>query len=204
VQLDLVEEVVDLGSRQLSILRPRDAEALIDERAFERDEFLPYWAELWPAGVALARAVGERELAGQRVLELGCGLALPSLAAAVGGARVLATDWSADAVELVAVNARRAGVAVEAAAVVWSEPERLLAAGTFDLVLAADVLYERRHVDALLPLLAALRAPEILLADPARPYAQAFLRLAANDWEIERIVEQERPRVTLYALRRDW
>src|SRR4051794_2998884 len=90
MRLDLVEELVGLGGRQLSILRPRDAEALIDERAFEQDEFLPYWAELWPAGVALARAVAERELAGQRVLELGCGLALPSLAAAACGARVLA------------------------------------------------------------------------------------------------------------------
>ena len=51
---DLVEEVVPLAGRDLRLLRPRDAEALLDEEAFEREEFLPYWAELWPSSLALA------------------------------------------------------------------------------------------------------------------------------------------------------
>ena len=46
---DVVEEVVPIGGRDLRLLRPRDAEALLDEEAFEREEFLPYWAELWPS-----------------------------------------------------------------------------------------------------------------------------------------------------------
>src|SRR5205807_7139673 len=94
---DVVEEIVEVGGRRLSLLRPRDAEALLDEEAFEHEEFLPYWAELWPAAVALARAVAGLALDGLRVLELGCGLALPSVVAALGGADVLATDWSPDA-----------------------------------------------------------------------------------------------------------
>ena len=92
--MDLVEESVPLGGGGAQVLRPRDAEALLDERAFEHEEFLPYWAELWPSGVALARRVAARALKGARVLELGCGLGLPSLAAALAGGRVLATDWS--------------------------------------------------------------------------------------------------------------
>ena len=79
---DLVEEVVGIGGRDLCLLRPRDAEALLSEEAFEHEEFLPYWAELWPSALALARAVGARALRGARTLELGCGLGLPSLAAA--------------------------------------------------------------------------------------------------------------------------
>ena len=55
---------------------------------------MPYWAELWPSGIALARHVVGLALAGRRVLELGCGLALPSFAAALAGADVLATDWA--------------------------------------------------------------------------------------------------------------
>ena len=52
---DVVEETIALGAgRELCVLRPRDSEALLDEHAFEEDEFLPYWAELWPSGVALA------------------------------------------------------------------------------------------------------------------------------------------------------
>ncbi len=79
---DLVEEVVPLGARELVVARPRDSEALLDDHAFEHEEFLPYWAELWPSGVALARALAGRSLRGARTVELGCGLGLPSIAAA--------------------------------------------------------------------------------------------------------------------------
>src|SRR5438876_2864610 len=96
--LDLVEDTVELPPLRLSVLRPRSAEALLDEEAFKREEFLPYWAEVWSSGLALAGTVATRHLAGTRVLELGCGLGLPSLAAAFGGADVLATDWSPDAI----------------------------------------------------------------------------------------------------------
>src|SRR5262249_4018995 len=104
----LVEEEVELGAGlRLSILRPPSAEELIDESAFDEEEFLPYWAELWPSGVALARHVAGREVRGLRVLELGCGLGLPALAAALRGADVMATDWAEDAIELLQRNAGR-------------------------------------------------------------------------------------------------
>src|SRR5204862_8262946 len=77
------EERILIGERELTITRPEDPESLIDEARFEEDEFLPYWADLWPSGVALARRVAGLDLAGARVLELGCGLALPSFAAAI-------------------------------------------------------------------------------------------------------------------------
>src|SRR5919206_478482 len=113
VMEELVEEVVPLRGRELRVLRPRDAEALLDEEAFEREEFLPYWAELWPSGVALARAVAARALRGRRVVELGCGLGLPSLTAALQGGRVLATDWSREAINLLAANAERSAAVLE-------------------------------------------------------------------------------------------
>src|SRR5258706_405498 len=104
---ELVEETVALAGRMLALLRPASAVELIDEDAFDDDEFLPYWAELWPSGVALARVVSGLDLGGVRVLELGAGLGLPSLAAAIRGADVLATDWADDAVELLRPNAER-------------------------------------------------------------------------------------------------
>jgi hypothetical protein len=61
------------------------------------EEYPPYWAQLWPSSVALARAVAIAKPAGARVLELRCGLGLPSIAAALSGAHVLATDRSTDA-----------------------------------------------------------------------------------------------------------
>jgi predicted nicotinamide N-methyase len=180
-----VEESVALPDRKLSILRPRSAEALLDEEAFEREEFLPYWAELWASGDALARTIAGRDVAGLSVLELGCGLALPSLAAAVGGADVFATDWSPDAIELARENARRNDLVLDAGIVRWSEPEALTARAPWDLVLAADVLYERRNVDELLLLLPRL-GREVLLAEPGRPHAKTFLERAARIWHVER------------------
>ena len=104
----IVEERVTVGGAD-SHHAPASADALIDDDAFGEDEFLPYWAELWPSGLALAEHVAGGGVAGARVLELGCGLALPSLAAALGGADVLATDWAADAVALAGGNAQRTG-----------------------------------------------------------------------------------------------
>ncbi|HLW94678.1 MAG TPA: hypothetical protein VKS25_04810, partial [Solirubrobacteraceae bacterium] len=96
------------------MLRPPSADDLIDEQAFDEDEFMPYWAELWPSGVALARVVSELDLTGMRALELGAGLGLPALAAAVRGADVLATDWADEAVALLRENAARNGIALRA------------------------------------------------------------------------------------------
>jgi len=183
-ELDLVEDTIELPAHTLSILRPRSAEALLDEEAFEREEFLPYWAERWASGDALARAVAERDLRGRRVVELGCGLALPSLAATLGGADVLATDWSPDAIALACENASRNELELETAVVRWSEPQLLLERAPWDLVLAADVLYERRNVDELLALLPEL-ASDVLLAEPGRPHAKTFLDRAAGEWTIE-------------------
>ncbi len=119
---DVVEEVIPVNGRDLRLLRPRDAEALLDEHAFEHEEYLPYWAELWPSSLALARAIGGRALKGARTLELGCGLGLPSIAAALAGGRVLATDWSSEAIRMTETNAERNGAMLETLVCSWTEP----------------------------------------------------------------------------------
>ena len=96
--IDTVEERIALPVGEVALARPRDAEALLTEERFDDEEFMPYWAELWSSSLALAHDVARRSLRGARVLELGCGLGLPSIAAALAGGRVLATDWSPDAV----------------------------------------------------------------------------------------------------------
>ena len=171
--LNLVEETVDVGGLTLSILRPRQAEALLSEEAFEHEEFLPYWAELWPSGIALARVVRRRDAQGLRVLELGCGLGLPSIVAALGGAQVLATDWSPEGLEVAEMNAARNHADLETALVSWAGADLLVRSAPWDLVLGADLLYERRNVDQLLSLLPRLGG-EILLAEPGRPPAARF------------------------------
>jgi predicted nicotinamide N-methyase len=203
-ELDLVEETVVLGERDLTILRPRDGEALLDEEAFAtRDEYLPYWVELWPSGLALARAMHGRSLRGARVLELGCGLALPSIAAALAGGRVLATDWSAHAVAVATENARRNGLELDADVVSWYAPDDLVERGPWDIVLAADVLYEARNVpvlEELLPRLVGARG-EVWLADPGRATAEEFFVRAPERWSLRTTYAAEPPHVSIRSLR---
>ena len=202
-ELDLVEDEVDVGERRLRLLRPREPEALLDEEAFEHEEFLPYWAELWPSSLALAEAVEKCVRPSMRVLELGCGLALPSVVAALEGARAVASDWSPDAIDVARRNAAMNGAAVEAVRCSWDDAEVLVAAAPWDLVVASDVLYERRNVPLLLALLPRLVGRgEILLADPGRPPIAGFLEGAAAHWRIASSRDTRLPRGGIYRLRK--
>jgi predicted nicotinamide N-methyase len=183
--LDLVEERVKIGGRTISLLRPRVADALLDEEAFEHEEFLPYWAELWPSAIALAQEVVRLEVDGLRVLELGCGLGLPSIVAALDGAHVLATDWSPDAVDVAARNSERNGAELETALAAWGgAASAFVDAAPWDLVLGADLLYERRNVEQLLALLPRL-GDDVLLSEPGRPFESTFLERARATWTID-------------------
>jgi predicted nicotinamide N-methyase len=190
---DVVEETVRVGGRQLRMLRPRDGDAVLDELLAEDDpdeDRLPFWTELWPSGTALAHAVAARPLAGRRVLELGCGLGLVGVTAALAGAAVLAVDRSPEATTFAAANAAGNGVTLRTAVCAFDQPERLLAEAPWDLVLAADVLYEQRNVPVLLWLLPRLVGPggEVWLADPGRPMLARFLAGAdATGWRREQV-----------------
>jgi predicted nicotinamide N-methyase len=197
----LTEQTVGVRNLAVSLVRPRSAEDLLDEEAFARDEFLPYWAELWPSALALAGVVARLGVNGLRVVELGCGLALPSIAAARGGARVLATDWAPDALAFATLNAGRNGAALETALVRWEEPELLVSSAPWDLVLASDVLYERRNSPLLLDLLPRL-GTHVLLADPGRPATPAFVEAARGEWTVELQLDDLLPRGGVYRLRR--
>ena len=185
------------GGVHLSLLLPASADALIDEAAFARDERLPYWADLWPSAVALARHLLERELpppprgaaasddvSADPILELGCGVGLVSLAVASRGHRALATDFEPEALEWATRNAIRNGLHLPTAMLDWRHPHSVAPAR---LVLAADVLYEARNAEALATALAVLVSPggRVLLADPGRRWLEPFLgRMRGVGWRV--------------------
>jgi predicted nicotinamide N-methyase len=187
---DTVRRDVTVGAVVVSILRPRSAEDLIDEDDYARDERLPYWAELWPSALVLGERLAALPLAGARTVEFGCGVGLPSIVAALGGADALATDWYPEALAFTRANAAAAGVRVETMAVDWREPpSALLELPPADLLIGADLLYEERNGAALAALLPRLVPPggEALIADPRRPHATALLEpLRAAGWRHER------------------
>jgi predicted nicotinamide N-methyase len=163
------------------LLLPADWEALRhDEGAAGRP--VPFWARPWPSGSALAqRLAADPPPRATRVLELGCGLAAPSIVAARAGANVLATDGASDAVAYAAHSFALNRAPADVAHADWAEHgDQLAERGPFDLVLGADVLYTPANADTLVRLLPKLLAPwgEALLADPGRANARPFLAAA--------------------------
>ena len=184
--LDIAVERVPLGDRPVTVARPADWQVLREVEA-EHGRDAPYWAILWPSGEALAQAVADDPPPpGARVLELGCGLALPSVAAARAGADVLATDGSTDAIAFAAHTLALDEQVGDVAAIDWREPRLLLERGPWDLVLAADVLYLQANVRILLDLLPKLVGPggQVWIADPGRTGAGELLGEAGDRWAV--------------------
>ena len=91
-RFDVTTALVDVLGDQYSIVHPKDAETLIDEAAFNKDERLPYWADVWPSSVALARAVRAMDGKGKTLLELGCGVGMVAVAGLRAGFAVTGRD----------------------------------------------------------------------------------------------------------------
>jgi predicted nicotinamide N-methyase len=200
--LSLTVQRVPRPGGDVYVVRPAEWEQLRHEEG-GAGRPTPYWATPWPSGLALAHAVAEAPPpAGARVLELGCGLALPSIAAARAGARVLATDGSTDAVAFAAHGLALNELEGEVAHADWAaQGEALVARGPFDVVLAADVLYLRRNAEPLPRLLPRLLAPGavVRLADPGRAAARDFLAAARALFHVRTVHAGE---VALHELRR--
>lgn len=182
---ELRVERVDLPGTSVAfqVVRPVNYDRLIDEAAADPEQNLPYWAEIWPSGVGLAARIARTPdiVAGQRVLELGCGLGITAIAALDAGAELLVTDYAPEALALCAHNAgRNVGRAPDQLRLNWRDPAQvrvLSLTGPFPVVLAADVLYERRDIEPLFFLVEHVVGPggELWLAEPGRAPAAIFL-----------------------------
>lgn len=180
-----------------------DAAAAAEARtAVSAGVHMPYWALLWPSGLALAEALlsqqgggCEAPLRGRRMLELGCGLGVTAVAALERGAELWAADCYAEALLFARYNTlRNAGRTPRTLLLDWrGEAGRLacLAAGPFDALLAADVLYEPENIVPLLALVPRLLAPGgvFWLAEPGRKVSRAFVAAAREaGWRDEPVV----------------
>ncbi len=159
-----------LAGREVELVHPESPEDLIDEKEFERDERLPYWADLWPSARVLAEVVSRMSGRGKTLVELGCGSGLVAVAAALAGFKVLATDYYDDALQFTRVNVwRNAGVDPATRLVDWRRLPTDL--GRHDVVVASDVLYERDYAQLVSDAIEACLAMHdgiALVADPGR------------------------------------
>lgn len=170
----VLEEPISVGKQVFQMIRPRNADDLISEADYVKDERLPYWADIWPSSVVLGAWLLDHP-SKQRTLELGCGSGVATTAAAKSGRSVLATDYYDDALLFAKANAiLNGGNEPEVRMVDWSDfPTDL---GEFDLVLASDVLYEPRYPPMVANAISlALSADGVaIVADPGRIAAPMF------------------------------
>jgi len=181
----------EVGGRAIKLVRPSEPDRLLDDpsvHAWNReDDYMPYWAYLWPGANMLAEAVArcwggvDERGADDEVLELGCGLGLGGLAAMDLGFRVCFSDYDPAALAFVlrSVHENRLDPArCSTLALDWREPPPR----RFARIIAADVLYERRLVPMVADVLARMLAPggEALIATPYRVSAESFPAEAAD------------------------
>jgi predicted nicotinamide N-methyase len=170
----------------LQITHTADLDRLLGIAIFDPDqEFMPYWTEIWPAGVILGGAIlREADLfQGQRVLELGPGVGVTAVAAMHAGAELTVIDYAPGSLALTALNALdQVGTEPRTLLVNWRNPTREFRAAIgdgFAMVIAADVLYEDEDVKPLADLLERILAPggEVWIAEPGRDAAEKLLKL---------------------------
>ncbi|ARU04951.1 protein methyltransferase [Comamonas serinivorans] len=163
---DLALWLIDPANMQ----RPFDAE---ETRRILHEP--PYWCFCWASGLALARWLHAHpeQVRGKRVLDFGAGSGIAGIAAAhAGAAEVIACDLDPLALAACRANAALNGVALGESSDFFTAPAQV------DVLLAADVLYDREN----LPLLDAFvaRADHVIVADSrVRDFRHARYRRTA-------------------------
>ena len=131
----------------------------------------PYWSYAWAGGQALGRYLLDHraEVAGKRVIDFATGSGIVAIAAMKAGAvGMLAADIDPFCAAAVSLNAEANGVAVAftGANLLDAPPP------TADLILAADICYEKPMAEAVMDWLGEARAAgaRVLIGDPGRAY----------------------------------
>lgn len=191
----LVNQMISIPGTDvtLDVLLPVNIDVVMENIPEDPQENLPYWAEIWPSGIALAAEVLLRPslVAGKPVVELGSGVGVTAAAAMLAGAQLLATDYSPHSLLLTELTCLRAGLGVPTTRIInWRDPavDFVQDSGEqWPVVIAADVLYESRDIQPILDVCRRILAPggTVLLAEPGRHVAQTAIRCAREQgWQI--------------------
>ncbi len=186
-------ELVDLSLEGLDIRfsRIENFDALLDdliakgtEHPDYQDDRIPYWADLWHSGLALAKYLLQKKVVApaMSVTEIGCGLGLPGLVAAMQGGNVLFTDYLPEALEQVDYNwSLNLPGAARSLVMDWRTP---LDEAKAQLLLAADVAYERRAFEPLVSTFGALSEAggRIIVTEPGRERTSGWLKMLGEQW----------------------
>lgn len=194
-------ERVEIGDTFLFLEMLADVDKTIDQ-LFELylsqgktelfEEMCPYFGTLWAAGKVLTQDLNSQLESGHfqirhkksdRLLEIGCGLALPSLLLSQHGWEVAATDLHPDVPLFLEANRRHNGVlGPRFVQLDWRHSAPPAEHERWDLILASDVLYDKTQPETLIEFLSGhLSATgRAIVADPGRTYVEGFFELLRN------------------------
>jgi len=194
-------ETLLIGHLKIPFTRIADPDVVLDQVAAEEDRrekasgqrregeelHLPYWAELWESGLGIGQMLisSPEIVAGRNVLDLGCGMGLAGTVAAALGANVLFADLEPDSLLFAALNSLPWRERIRTRRLNWKE-DRL--SERFDLVLGADILYEKQQWPFLEPFWREhiAQGGSILLGEPGRQTGDLFLEwIKPKNWRIE-------------------
>lgn len=187
----MMNETIEILGREYHFERPIDLEALwdqMDENDFCADERLPYWVEIWPASIFLARWIkrNRERITNAWCLDLGCGLGLSTSVASEFSGNVLGLDYEFSALSYAEHNARRNHCpAANWALMDWRHPA--LKSSKFSFIWGADILYETRFFEPLIRLFREQLAPGgiVWLSSPIRKVSDPFWNMLKGDhWRI--------------------
>lgn len=201
-RFETITDTYEIGGRSFSFLRIADPNRVLDEIAEAEDRreresgerqhgdqlHLPYWAELWDSALAVVRMLAQERhtmgLENRRVLDLGCGMGLTGSVAAMFGAQVTFADLETPALLFARYNSLPWRERVEARRVNWRTDHL---GECYDLIIGADILYERAQWEALELFWREhlARGGEVLLGEPGRPTGDLFIDwIQARRWRL--------------------
>lgn len=202
---------LSLGTRTLKVLQFRDLggyiETLVDSNRVACLD-LPFWAKVWEASFVLAHFLGRQPVVpGQRILEIGAGIGIVGIHAALCGHDITITDNNDDALLFARANALLNGCPqVTVGNLDWRTPDL---SRPYDMIVGADVVYDHSSYKDLVRFLNLALSPEgmIFLAKNERLRATDFLAALTETFEYKQRVQTIRSdnrsqQISLFAIRR--
>ncbi len=180
-------ERVTVAGKEFYFLHVADLMPLFHMDTHENAPEFPFWVKIWEASLVLSEFLARmKPKEGQRLLELGAGMAVPGMVASSYGHDVTVTDYEDEIMDFVRASAIFNGCSsLKCEALDWFEPREEL--GTFEVIIGSELLFHERFFPPLLEVMKKYLAPGgvIYMSHAAdRGTLLPFFKMAEEDFNI--------------------